>query len=134
MFCLFCFLSENAISSEIKLNCKNGWFSSLNLVQKGELYFLDGVKFPDYTEEINSSGHLWAKVRVIKNNRNELKLLTATKNVKTEYISKIEYFVLNLKNFSFEQGVKKTKRRRLSEIIADWIRKTSGKCETMIVD
>ena len=134
IFCLIFLLSENAFSSGLTLRCKSGWFNSVSLVQKGETYFLDGVKYPDYTEKINSSGWLWAKMRVARNNGGQLELLTATKNVKTEYISKVEFFVLNLQDFSFQQGVNKKKRRRLSEKISDWIGETSGKCETVRIN
>ena len=133
IFCVIFLLPQNVFSKELTLKCKSGWFSSVSLIQKGETYFLDGVQYPDYTEKTNSSGWLWAKVRVARIKDGELELLMATKNVKTKYISKVEFFIVNLNDFSFRQGVDKNKRRRLSAKISDWISESSGKCEVINV-
>ena len=126
---IFLLIPLDAFSSDLILKCKSSFFSSISLVQKGETYYLDGVKYPDYTEEVNSAGWLWAKVRVSRIRGNNLELLMATKNVKIDFISKVEFFVLDLENYSFKRGVEKNKRKRLGESLSDWIGSSSGNCK-----
>ena len=55
----------------------------------------------------------------------------ATKNVRTDYIKKIEFIKINIRNLTFIEGVDKNRRKRLAESIADWTRSSSGDCKIM---
>jgi len=57
--------------------------------------------------------------------------LMATKNVRTDYIEKIEFIKINIRNLTFIEGVDKNRRKRLAESIADWTRSSSGDCKIM---
>jgi len=106
LFSLILALSASiAQSNELTLKCSSGWFSSFSITTKGDRYFLDGTEFPSYSEKINSAGKLWAKIRTAEIIDDKLELLTATKNIRTGYVSKVDYFVLNLNNLSFREGV-----------------------------
>tara|TARA_Y100000768_G_scaffold106278_1_gene77884 strand:- start:2689 stop:3129 length:441 start_codon:yes stop_codon:yes gene_type:complete len=134
---LICLLisSQNIFSSEITYKCKSGWFSSINLVEKNGIYFLDGVKYPNYSEAINSAGFLWADVWEVKKNKNELRLLYTVRHAKNTnpnfnepYKEKVEYFILNLRNLQFKKGVEKYRGTSLVEEIFDWYDGSSGTC------
>jgi hypothetical protein len=122
---------QNVLAKDLNLTCKSGWFNSFVVVQKGDVFFVDGLKYPDYTEKVNDVGSLWAKVRVAKLNGHEIELLMATKNVRTDYIEKIEFIKINIRNLTFIEGVDKNRRKRLAESIADWTRSSSGDCNIM---
>ncbi len=122
------FLSTAIFSLETTYKCKSGWFSSINLVVNNGVYFLDGVKYPNYTEEINSVGYLWADVMEANETKNELLLTHTTKHAKGTYIEKVEFFDLNLRNLGYEKGVKKYRRTSIGEKIADWFDSASGTC------
>ena len=82
---------------------------------------MDGTEFPSYSEKINSAGKLWAKIRTAEIIDDKLELLTATKNIRTGYVSKVDYFVLNLNNLSFREGVSRKTGNR-NAMLADWLR------------
>ena len=120
----------NVSANGLNLKCDTGWFSSSKISDHGAHFYLDGVKYPEITEKINSSGWLWQTIRVVDRNNNKLSLLQATKNVKTGYTSKVEFFIINLSDFTFSKGIDKNKtRKRLAEWMADWSRGASGNCK-----
>ena len=129
LFSLILALSASiAQSNELTLKCSSGWFSSFSITTKGDRYFLDGTEFPSYSEKINSAGKLWAKIRTAEIIDDKLELLTATKNIRTGYVSKVDYFVLNLNNLSFREGVSRKTGNR-NAMLADWLRGAAGKCK-----
>ena len=129
LFSLIIALSASiAQSNELTLKCSSGWFSSFSITTRGDKYFLDGTEFPSYSEKINSAGILWAKIRTAEIREGKLELMTATKNVGTGYISKVDFFVLDLDDLSFREGVSRKTGNR-NAMLADWLRGASGECQ-----
>lgn len=124
-FWLFLDPFREVFATELSLTCKSSFFSSFTIVQKGDNFFLDGIKYPDYIERKNDKGTLWATVRIINHNSTELDLITRTKNVKTNYISEIEVFSVNLKTLSFTEGYRK---KRGSNKFYRMLTSSSGTC------
>ena len=129
LFSIFFVISTSiAQSGELALKCSSGWFSSFSITTRGDKYFLDGTEFPGYSEKINSAGKLWAKIRTAEIKDDKLELLTATKNIGTGYISKVDFFVLDLDDLSFREGVSRKTGNR-NAMLADWLRGASGECQ-----
>ncbi len=125
---MFVTFSTAAYSSELNLKCSTGWFNSYSITTRGNKYFLDGEVYPGYSEKINSSGKLWAKIYRVEVTDGEITFLKITQNVRTKYVSKVDYFILNQKTLLFKEGVNK-KSSNKNAIIADWLDGSSGKCE-----
>ena len=127
-FFIFCIYNYQVSAKEYTLKCKSGWFNSFMIIKKKNGFFVDGVKYPNYSEKINSAGFLWGTDRKVSENINKLELLIYTKNIKNNYISKIQFLIIDLKKLTFVRGVDKKRRSRLSEKIYDWFKSSSGNC------
>ena len=125
--------ASSAQSSDLALKCSAGWLSSHSVTKKGDKYFLNGEMYPGYSEKINSRGKLWAKVRNVKISDDEIIFVKFTKNVKTKYVSRTDYFILNRKNLSFTEGVDR-KSSNKNAIMADWFEGSDGACKRVNIN
>ena len=122
----------NSEASELQLRCKTGLFSSSEIVQRGSSIFLDGKKYPEKTERINSRGYSWATIRQVNKEQNKLVLEQFSKNINNGFIPEIEYFIIDLKDLSFIQGVEINKKRiSLAELVGQWFGRSSGTCKVL---
>ena len=129
---LLAFSSLNAFSEDLKLKCASGWFSSFDIVQKNDSYVFEGREYPSYSDKVNSRGYHWAKQGVVKKDENELQLLWLTVNVDTDYISEMEYFILDRINLSYVRGVEigqRFGRNNIYKNLRTWSSEKSGVCE-----
>ena len=143
LFILLLLLNFNIEASELQLICKTGLFSSSEIVQQGSSIFLDGKKYPEKTEKINSAGYLWTEIRQVDKRENKLVFEQFSMN-KNEYIPEVEYFIIDLKDLSFIKGVEMNEGRvkplgsmspqrtikSLSERSLQWLDSSSGKCRS----
>ena len=129
---LLSILTFNSEASELQLKCKTGLFSSSEIVQQGTSFFIDGIKYPEYTEKINSRGYSWATIRQVNKEQNKLVLEQFSKNNNNGFIQEIEYFIIDLKDLSFIQGVEINKRRiNFTELVLQWFGRSSGTCKAL---
>ena len=125
------FLSNTSFSDDLLLKCESV-FQEFSVIQEKDSFFLNGVRYPDYTEKINSVGKIWAKVRTAKLDDKNLELIQITKHAKGEWVSKKEFFTIKIKDMTFVRGVDGLGRQRLKERLADWLRSSSGNCKKII--
>ena len=127
-------ISAYADSSDFHYKCKTGFFTSSEIDKIGEDYFLDGLKYPEVTEKLNSEWSVWATIREV-NSKDDNLLLTTSQTTKRRPVSLIESFEINLKDLSFTKYHRSTTTGRLSNKIAQkfrnwgWGRNSTGKCK-----
>ena len=126
--------STFADSSDFHYKCKTGFFTSSEIDKIGEDYFLDGLKYPEVTEKLNSAGSVWETIREV-NSKDDNLLLTTSQTTKRRPVSLIESFEINLKDLSFTKYHRSTTTSKLSNKISQkfrnwgWGRNSTGKCK-----
>ena len=110
------------------VKAKSGLFSNYKITRKGELFFLNGEKYPETKENYNYKNILTLNEKTFEEESGKLKLKNTTKIASSEKIISINYFIIDINELTFNRAQENYIEGEIDKIIFDPQVKAFGKC------
>ena len=111
------------------VKAKSGLFSNYKITRKGEVFFLNGEKYPESTENYSYKNIMTLNEKTYDKRRGKLKLINTTKKASNGEVVSINYFIIDINELTFNRAQENYTEGKIDKVINDPQAKAFGKCK-----